>query len=64
MKRLSTLIALLMIRVASSCYAAGYAPVVGTVHPDFVLPRIDTREAVSLSQYRGQKVLLIHFASW
>ncbi len=45
--------------------AAGqYAPHVGQPHPDFVLPRIDNREAVSLAQFRGRKVLLIHFASW
>ena len=41
-----------------------YAPEVGQPHADFVLPRIDSREAVSLSQYRGRKVLLIQFASW
>ena len=37
---------------------------VGKVHPDFVLPRIDTGEPVTLSQFRGKKVLLLHFASW
>ena len=42
----------------------GYAPVVGEPHPDFTLPRIDTREAVSLAQFRGKKVLLVQFASW
>ena len=41
-----------------------YQPQVDAPHPDFVLPRIDNREAVSLAQYRGKKVLLIHFASW
>lgn len=42
----------------------GYAPKVGEKHPDLLLPRIDNREAVSLTQFRGKKVLLIHFASW
>jgi hypothetical protein len=28
------------------------------------LPRIDGREAVRLSDFRGKKVLLIHFAAW
>jgi hypothetical protein len=41
-----------------------YQPQVDAPHPDFVLPRIDNREAVSLAQFRGKKVLLIHFASW
>lgn len=32
--------------------------------PDFTLPDIATEKAVSLSDYRGRKVLLIQFASW
>ena len=47
-----------------SLAAQWYSPQVGEPHVDFVLPRIDTREAVSLSQFRGKKVLLIQFASW
>jgi hypothetical protein len=43
---------------------AFYAPQVGQLHDDFVLPDIDDRGAVALSQFRGKKVLLIHFASW
>ncbi len=43
---------------------AGYSPRVGTLHGDFTLPNIETGEPVSLSQFRGKKVLLIHFASW
>ncbi len=42
-------------------------PVVGTragqIHPDFLLPKLDG-EFGRLSDYRGKKVLLIHFASW
>ena len=41
-----------------------YNPQVGEPHADFVLPRIDNRKPVWLSQYRGKKVLLIQFASW
>ncbi len=41
-----------------------YPPRVGDQHPDFVLPQIDNRQPVSLSQFRGKKVLLINFASW
>ena len=36
---------------------------VGSLHPDFVLPALDGGFA-RLSDYRGKKVLLIHFASW
>ncbi len=41
-----------------------YNPQVGQRHPDFTLPTISDRQPVSLSQFRGKKVLLIHFASW
>lgn len=44
--------------------AEPYAPEVGKKHPDFTLPRIDSREPVSLSDFRGKKVLLMQFASW
>lgn len=36
----------------------------GRLYPDFTLPRVDTDRAVSLEDYRGRRVLLIHFASW
>lgn len=41
-----------------------YSLKVGEVHPNFVLPNIEDGSAVALSQFRGKKVLLIHFASW
>ena len=44
--------------------AQPYAPKVGQRHPDFTLPRIDDRAPVSLSDFRGKRVLLIQFASW
>ena len=44
------------------CYA--YSPQVGQVHPDFTLPGLGDGVPVSLSQFRGRKVLLVHFASW
>jgi hypothetical protein len=44
--------------------AAPYAPKVGQRHPDFTLPAIGDRAPVSLSSFRGKKVLLIQFASW
>jgi hypothetical protein len=41
-----------------------YAPKVGQRHADFTLADIATGNPVSLSDYRGKKVLLIQFASW
>ena len=41
-----------------------YRPKVGDVHPEIRLPNISDRSEVALSDYRGKKVLLIHFASW
>ena len=48
----------------SHASAAPYAPKVGQRHPDFTLPTIGDRAPVSLSNFRGKKVLLIQFASW
>ena len=44
--------------------AAAYPPKPGNPHPNFALPAIGDGKAVSLSQFRGRKVLLINFASW
>ena len=54
----------LMIGSTSATSAGVYAPKVGERHPDFTLPAIDTRTPISLSSFRGKKVLLIQFASW
>jgi hypothetical protein len=61
---LLTLTAGCVCAIAGSGHAGGYSPRVGQPHPDFVLPSITDREPVSLSQFRGKKVLLVHFASW
>ena len=37
---------------------------VGEVHPDVRLPTIDSGEGLRLSDLRGEKVLLLEFASW
>ena len=50
--------------LSSSVVMAEYDPRVGEPHPDFRLPRISDRKPVSLSDYRGKKMLLIQFASW
>ena len=63
-------LSLLMLTFGSLCFFAapsnanGYSPRVGQVHPDFTLPGIADHEPVSLSQFRGRKILLVHFASW
>jgi len=62
MSRLIFTVSLLLL--AAPLMAQTYRPQVGREHQDFLLPRIDNREPVTLSQFRGKKVLLIHFASW
>ena len=37
---------------------------VGQFFPDFRLPSLEDGSLVSLSSFRGKKVLLIQFASW
>jgi hypothetical protein len=54
----------IVLAAAAPAPAAPYAPRVGQRHPDFTLPDIATSKPVSLSDFRGKKVLLIHFASW
>lgn len=39
-------------------------PEVGAPIPNLILPTIDGQQTIALSQYKGQKVLLIVFASW
>lgn len=39
-------------------------PRMGERHPDFTLANIADGKPVSLSDFRGKKVLLIQFASW
>jgi hypothetical protein len=54
----------MMFGLTSRASAASYAPKVGETPPDFALPAIGDRTPVSLSSFRGKKVLLIQFASW
>ena len=51
-------------QVESLAQPATYQPTVGEPHPDFVLPSIADGTPIRLSDYRGKKVLLVHFASW
>ena len=52
---------------ASAVLAAPAQRTIGTkegqMYPDFLLPNLDGRLG-RLSDHRGKKVLLIHFASW
>ena len=67
MRRWLTQAAALLVALAgttSSTRAEEYSPRVGERHADFTLPNIEDSKPVSLSQFRGKKVLLIHFASW
>ena len=49
---------------AQAWQGAGNKIEVGKPYPDFVLPRIDNGQPLRLSDYRGRKVILVHFASW
>lgn len=44
--------------------SAAYAPRVGDLHADIVLRTIEHDRTIALSQFRGKKILLVHFASW
>ena len=41
-----------------------YSPKPGTFHPEFELPSIDGKQMHTLSEFKGKKLLLFHFASW
>ncbi len=42
--------------------ATGY-PKVGDISPDFILPSLDGEE-ISLTGYRGKKLIVFMWASW
>ena len=70
MRQMMRNLTLLVLTCGCSCLFSGssrgegYSPRVGQPHPDFCLPSIADRSPVSLSQFRGRKVLLVHFGSW
>ena len=57
-------IALLPILSVQAQRGMRYPVPVRAKHPEFKLPNVDDGKAISLSDYRGKKVLLVHFASW
>jgi len=60
----AALLFLAVLLPATTLAAKPYNPRVGERHPDFTLPSIANGRGVSLSDFLGKKVLLIHFASW
>ena len=55
------MLALVVAPAAAAPPETGFAQ--GQVHPDFRLPKLDGTMG-SLSDYRGKKVFVFHFASW
>ncbi|OQZ05874.1 MAG: hypothetical protein B6D36_07880 [Planctomycetes bacterium UTPLA1] len=43
---------------------ARFPPKVGKPHPPLALWNLTHDEPISITAFRGKKVLLIHFASW
>jgi hypothetical protein len=64
MRRIALWLLMPVLAAPASVRAESYEPKVGQRHPDFSLPNIATGKPVSLSDFHGKKVLLIHFASW
>ena len=59
-----TILSLVLLLLAGTARAqAPEGEAVGKAYPDFVLPDLDGK-LVRLSDFRGKKVLLFHFASW
>jgi hypothetical protein len=62
---LSTLLASF---ASAAAVTAAETPVVGRevgqVYPQIVLPSLDGKQPIALSEFRGKKVILIEYASW
>ena len=64
MHQLFVVLIVMMVVALGGFLANADQPKTGERHPDFTLPRISDGQAMSLSDFRGKKVLLIQFASW
>ena len=64
MNRLSLCLFFLALTGLSPTNAQATEPVVGQLHPKLCLPTIDGRQTIDLRDFKGQKVLLVQFASW
>ncbi len=58
------MLVLLSLFASTACAQTEYPVAVGQIHPDFKLPSVTDGQPISLSDLRGKKVLLLHFASW
>lgn len=54
----------LLLGAAASAAPQGPQPKVGEPFPLQTFPRLEDGELASLADYRGEKVLLVQFASW
>jgi hypothetical protein len=58
----------LLAALASGGTVAAAVPVigkeVGQVYPQVVLPSLDGKRPLALSDFRGKRVILIEYASW
>lgn len=61
---LSTVVAAGALVVTTNLEAATFRPVVGEPFPDLELPSLDDGAPLSVSAFRGQKIILHVFASW
>ena len=59
-----TLLALFTLTVSANADTPVVGRRVGQVFPQVVLPSLDGKRTLSLTDFRGKKVLLIEFASW
>jgi cytochrome c biogenesis protein CcmG/thiol:disulfide interchange protein DsbE len=61
-RRIISPIALIPILLLAGCYSGGRPPRIGTAAPDFTVQDADRK--ITLSQYRGQVVVLNFWATW
>ena len=62
--RILPILAATILVAASTTTAQKRGAKVGDYHPDYTLPSLANGKPVSLSSFRGKKILLIEFASW
>ncbi len=62
MRRFVFPIALILLVVLAGCYSGGRPPRIGSNAPDFTVQ--DADRTITLSQYRGQVVVLNFWATW
>jgi hypothetical protein len=67
-RSVTALVAFTAVLVAATAVATAQTPLgrieIGQAFPDETFPRLKDGRPASLSDYRGQRVLLLVFASW